>query len=149
MQQQQEEEHRQHSIFHNHSNSEVDSAAVPLPSRQSLRVISSSHAEPSHASFLGVVSHSRDASAAAVHNVSHAVSHIPRPTTAAAAISSAAKETHVPDGRFEFVGASIADGRRKQLARPATAVSFCCPHSVALLRTSCVARDIQRIARHH
>ena len=138
----------QHSIFHNQSHPSLDSAAPSLPSRQSLRVISSSHAQPPRASFLDL-----DASAAAVHNASQVISHIPRPATAAAAVSSASKEAHVPDGRFEFVGASIADGRRKQLARPSTAVrclfsvvAFAVPVSI---RTACYPRCIKRTTRHH
>ncbi len=122
--QEQEQEQRlgphrqpQHSNFHAHP--QLDFAAPSLPSRQSLRVISSSHAEISHEN----PSLLRDASAAAARSTPLADSRIPRPSTSAAPAASAADDSHVPDGRFEFVGASIADGRRKQLARPSTAVT--------------------------
>jgi hypothetical protein len=107
----------QHSNFHTHP--QLDFAAPSLPSRQSLRVISSSHAEILREN----PSHLRDASAAAARSTPLADSRIPRPSTSAAPAASAADDSHVPDGRFEFVGASIADGRRKQLARPSTAVT--------------------------
>lgn len=113
--------HHQHGIFLGHAHPDHKLAAPALPSRQSLRVVSSLHAEASRQ----LPSHQDDALSAAVHTAAQDVSRIPRPSTSAAD-ASAAKEARVPDGRFEFVGASIADGRRKQLARPSTAVSLCC-----------------------
>ena len=113
--------HHQHGIFFGHAHPDHSLAAPALPSRQSLRVVSSLHAE----SPREVSSHQDDALSAAVYTAAQDVSRIPRPSTSAAD-ASAAKEARVPDGRFEFVGASIADGRRKQLARPSTAVSLCC-----------------------
>jgi hypothetical protein len=101
----------QHSISHSHFQTEDDSAAFALISRQTLRALSSYHADNS----LPVESFQHDASSAlnAPPTASHNARHSPP----------AAAEARVPDGRFEFVGASIADGRRKQLARPSTAVS--------------------------
>ncbi len=115
-------QHDQDGDFHSHAHPEPDFAALPLPSRQSLRLLSSTHTEVSRE----VTSHMSASSAAAVYAGPQAVSHIPRPSTAAADFAFDAKKVHAPDGRFEFVGASIADGRRKQLARPGTAVSLCC-----------------------
>jgi hypothetical protein len=119
--------HHQHGIFFGHAHPDHNLAAPALPSRQSLRVVSSLHAESSRE----VSSHQDDALSAAVYTAAQDVSRIPRPSTSAAD-ASAAKEARVPDGRFEFVGASIADGRRKQLARPSTAVSLCCLVCVVL-----------------
>jgi hypothetical protein len=87
-----------------------------------MRVISSSPAQISR----DEKPHPADAAVGVGYTGHQALSHIPRPSTAAAAATSVAKQSdQFPDGRFEFVGASIADGRRKQLARPSTAVSLC------------------------
>lgn len=122
---QEEQEQRyipQPQLHHQHSQEhpQPELAMLSLPSRHSLRVISSSHAEMSREN----ISHLHDT---AVQPTSQAVSHIPRPSTSVSTVTAAAKDAPVPDGRFEFVGASIADGRRKQLARPATAVSIFWP----------------------